>query len=236
MEVQSRLGYLRQTDGLQPGWRIKHAKHNQSGKERNLGFGSILQASQPNCSCCQCCSSDRLWRYALTRRIYQLGARLRLDRAMGSLDLRVVPPVDSTRIHGTWPHPQLDPLDKHFVSLSPLFNAFVTQIHADSILANLTFGGCLLHCHWQQIRNNKDAIPSFYSGFAGPSLYLRMRVPLILVFASMAMWVPHLVYFWVTISHDHLSTPVRLHRATTGLLRVLEMATAWKLHTTSWIS
>ncbi|KAK3813947.1 MAG: 1,3-beta-glucan synthase component-domain-containing protein [Benniella sp.] len=80
-------------------------------------------------------------------------------------------------------------------------------------------------------------LPLILQGFTErPSLYLRMRIPLILVFASMAMWVPHLVYFWVTISHDHLSTPVRLHRASTGLLRVLEMAAAWKLHTTSWIS
>jgi len=35
--------YARMT-AFSRGWRIKHAKHNQCGKERNLGFGSILQA------------------------------------------------------------------------------------------------------------------------------------------------------------------------------------------------
>lgn len=37
------------------------------------------------------------------------------------------------------------------------------------------------------------------SRFAGPSIYLGIRTLVILLFVTLTVWVPHLIYFWITV-------------------------------------
>ncbi|KAF9938898.1 1,3-beta-D-glucan synthase [Mortierella alpina] len=90
-------------------------------------------------------------------------------------------------------------LGKHFMSLSPLFEVFVTQIYTNSILTNLSFGGAHYIATGRGFATTRTPFSLLYSRFAGPSLYLGMRTLLMLVFASLTMWIPHLVYFWVSV-------------------------------------
>ncbi|KAF8935959.1 1,3-beta-D-glucan synthase [Dissophora ornata] len=90
-------------------------------------------------------------------------------------------------------------LGKHFMSLSPLFEVFVTQIYTNSILTNLSFGGARYIATGRGFATTRTPFALLYSRFAGPSLYLGMRTLLMLIFASLTMWVPHLVYFWVSV-------------------------------------
>ncbi|KAF9180329.1 1,3-beta-D-glucan synthase [Haplosporangium sp. Z 767] len=90
-------------------------------------------------------------------------------------------------------------LGKHFMSMSPLFEVFVTQIYANSILTNLSFGGARYIATGRGFATTRTPFALLYSRFAGPSLYLGMRTLLMLIFASLTMWVPHLIYFWVSV-------------------------------------
>ncbi|KAG0057207.1 1,3-beta-D-glucan synthase [Gryganskiella cystojenkinii] len=90
-------------------------------------------------------------------------------------------------------------LGKHFMSLSPLFEVFVTQIYTNSILTNLSFGGARYIATGRGFATTRTPFALLYSRFAGPSLYLGMRALLMLLFASLTMWVPHLIYFWVSV-------------------------------------
>ncbi|KAG9065668.1 1,3-beta-D-glucan synthase [Linnemannia hyalina] len=90
-------------------------------------------------------------------------------------------------------------LGKQFMSMSPLFEVFVTQIYANSILTNLSFGGARYIATGRGFATTRTPFALLYSRFAGPSLYLGMRTLIMLIFASMTMWVPHLIYFWVSV-------------------------------------
>ncbi|KAF9933005.1 1,3-beta-D-glucan synthase [Linnemannia zychae] len=90
-------------------------------------------------------------------------------------------------------------LGKQFMSLSPLFEVFVTQIYTNSILTNLSFGGARYIATGRGFATTRTPFSLLYSRFAGPSLYLGMRTLIMLIFASMTMWVPHLIYFWVSV-------------------------------------
>ncbi|ORZ11336.1 glucan synthase [Lobosporangium transversale] len=90
-------------------------------------------------------------------------------------------------------------LGKHFMSFSPMFEVFVTQIYANSILTNLSFGGARYIATGRGFATTRAPFSLLYSRFAGPSLYVGMRLLLMLIFASLTMWVPHLLYFWVSV-------------------------------------
>ncbi|KAI1319063.1 1,3-beta-D-glucan synthase [Mortierella claussenii] len=90
-------------------------------------------------------------------------------------------------------------LGKHFMSLSPLFEVFVAQIYTNSILTNLSFGGARYIGTGRGFATTRTPFALLYSRFAGPSLYLGMRTLLMLIFATLTMWVPHLIYFWVSV-------------------------------------
>ena len=38
-----------------------------------------------------------------------------------------------------------------------------------------------------------------YSRFAGPSIYMGMRTLIMLLYATMTVWIPHLIYFWISV-------------------------------------
>ncbi|CAO1613249.1 unnamed protein product [Sympodiomycopsis kandeliae] len=90
-------------------------------------------------------------------------------------------------------------LSKHFLSLSPVFEVFSTMIYSHSIISNLTFGGARYIATGRGFATTRQSFALLYSRFAGPSIYFGMRLLLILLYITLTLWVPHLIYFWVSI-------------------------------------
>ncbi|RUS25941.1 family 48 glycosyltransferase [Jimgerdemannia flammicorona] len=90
-------------------------------------------------------------------------------------------------------------LGKHFLSLSPLFEVFVTQIYTNSILTNLSFGGARYISTGRGFATARIPFSILYSRFAGPSIYVGFRTGIILLFVSLVIRLPHLIYFWITV-------------------------------------
>lgn len=90
-------------------------------------------------------------------------------------------------------------LGKHFLSLSPIFEVFSTQIYTHSILTNLTFGGARYIATGRGFATTRLSFSILYSRFAGASIYLGMRTLIILLYITMAIWMPHLLYFWFSV-------------------------------------
>jgi 1,3-beta-glucan synthase len=90
-------------------------------------------------------------------------------------------------------------LGKHFISLSPLFEIFVTQIYCNSILTNLNYGGARYIATGRGFATTRIPFSILYSRFAGPSIYFGARIFIMLLFASITIWMPHLIYFWLTV-------------------------------------
>ncbi|EIE85639.1 hypothetical protein RO3G_10349 [Rhizopus delemar RA 99-880] len=90
-------------------------------------------------------------------------------------------------------------IGKHFASLSPLFEIFVTQIYTNSVLENLVYGGARYIGTGRGFATSRISFATLYSRFTGPSIYVGARNFLIMLFASLAYWIPHLIYFWFTV-------------------------------------
>ncbi|EIW79670.1 glycosyltransferase family 48 protein [Coniophora puteana RWD-64-598 SS2] len=90
-------------------------------------------------------------------------------------------------------------LGKQFLSLSPLFEVFSTQIYTHSIISNLTFGGARYIATGRGFATTRISFSILFSRFAGPSIYLGMRTLISLLYVTMAFWTPYLIYFWFSI-------------------------------------
>ena len=89
-------------------------------------------------------------------------------------------------------------LTKHFTSLSPVFEVFSTQIYCHSILSNLNYGGARYIATGRGFATSRVSFSTLYSRFAGPSIYFGMRTPIMLLYVTLSLWIPHLIYFWIT--------------------------------------
>ncbi|KAF8740913.1 hypothetical protein AX14_006661 [Amanita brunnescens Koide BX004] len=98
---------------------------------------------------------------------------------------------------GTWK--AIFRLAKQFGSLSPIFEVFSTQIYTHSILTNLTFGGARYIATGRGFATTRNPFNILFSRFAGPSIYLGMRTLLMLLYVTLTIWTPFLLYFWVSI-------------------------------------
>ena len=98
---------------------------------------------------------------------------------------------------GTWK--AVFRLAKQFGSLSPLFEVFSTQIYTHSILSNLTFGGARYIATGRGFATTRIYFSILFSRFAGPSIYLGMRILIMLLYVTLTLWTPWLTYFWVSI-------------------------------------
>ncbi|KAK4516587.1 uncharacterized protein ATC70_011562 [Mucor velutinosus] len=90
-------------------------------------------------------------------------------------------------------------MGRHFMSLSPLFEIFVTQIYTNSVLENLVYGGAQYIGTGRGFATSRIPFSTLYSRFTGPSIYIGARNLVIMLFASIAYWIPHLIYFWFTV-------------------------------------
>lgn len=91
-------------------------------------------------------------------------------------------------------------LAKHFLSLSPIFEVFATQIQSNSILVNMSFGGARYIATGRGFATSRISFSILYSRFAGPSIYLGMRTLIMLLYVTMVGWIPHLIYFWISVA------------------------------------
>ncbi|GAA5831103.1 hypothetical protein JCM11251_005144 [Rhodosporidiobolus azoricus] len=90
-------------------------------------------------------------------------------------------------------------LGKHFLSLSPFFEVFSTQISSNSVLSNLTYGGARYIATGRGFATTRISFVILYSRFAGPAIYLGMRTLLLLLYISLTLWISHIIYFWISI-------------------------------------
>ncbi|CAE6478685.1 unnamed protein product [Rhizoctonia solani] len=91
-------------------------------------------------------------------------------------------------------------LAKHFLFFSPMFEVFAIQIQANSILVNMSFGGARYIATGRGFPTARISFSILYSRFASPSIYLGMRTLIMLLYVTMVLWVPHLLYFWVLVA------------------------------------
>ncbi|KAF2758287.1 1,3-beta-glucan synthase [Pseudovirgaria hyperparasitica] len=89
-------------------------------------------------------------------------------------------------------------LAKHFSSLSPLFEVFVCQIYANALHQDLSFGGARYIGTGRGFATARIPFGILYSRFAGPSIYMGARSLMMLLFGTVTVWVPWLLWFWVT--------------------------------------
>lgn len=90
-------------------------------------------------------------------------------------------------------------LGKQFLSLSPIFEIFGTQISTHSIVSDLSFGGARYIATGRGFATSRISFAILYSRFAGPSIYLGMRTLVMLLYVTMTLWIWHLFYFWITV-------------------------------------
>jgi 1,3-beta-glucan synthase len=90
-------------------------------------------------------------------------------------------------------------LAKHFGSWSPLFEVFVCQIYANSLLQDMTYGGARYIGTGRGFATARIPYGILYSRFAGPSIYLGARSLFMLLFATCTIWQPALIYFWISL-------------------------------------
>jgi 1,3-beta-glucan synthase len=90
-------------------------------------------------------------------------------------------------------------LGKHFMSLSPIFEVFSTQIYTHSILSNLNFGGARYIATGRGFATTRINFSILYSRFAGPSIYLGLRLALMMLYVTTALWMNWFIYFWASV-------------------------------------
>lgn len=90
-------------------------------------------------------------------------------------------------------------LGKQFLSLSPIFEVFGTQISTYSILSDLSYGGARYIATGRGFATTRISFAILYSRFAGPSIYMGMRILFMLLYVTMTLWIWHLIYFWITV-------------------------------------
>ncbi|KAF2685605.1 glycosyltransferase family 48 protein [Lentithecium fluviatile CBS 122367] len=90
-------------------------------------------------------------------------------------------------------------LGKHFSSGSPFFEVFVCQIYANSLQTDLSFGGARYIGTGRGFATARIPFGILYSRFAGPSIYIGARSLMMLLFATITVWGPWLIYFWASL-------------------------------------
>lgn len=89
-------------------------------------------------------------------------------------------------------------LSKHFASLSPLFEVFVCQIYAQSLVHDLSIGGAKYISTGRGFATTRIPFCRLYVRFAQPSIYFGAVSMLFLVYISATIWRVSLLWFWIT--------------------------------------
>lgn len=87
----------------------------------------------------------------------------------------------------------------HIFSLAPFFEVFVCQVYSNSLLSDVTFGGAKYISTGRGLAITRIDFSVLYSRFVVISIYSGFQIFLMLLFASMSMWQPPLLWFWITV-------------------------------------
>ncbi|KAI9743305.1 MAG: 1,3-beta-D-glucan synthase [Claussenomyces sp. TS43310] len=91
-------------------------------------------------------------------------------------------------------------LAKQIGSLSPFFEVFVCQIYANSVAEDLSFGGARYIATGRGFATARIPFGVLYSRFAGPSIYLGGRLMMMLLFSTLTVWQPAVLWFWISLT------------------------------------
>ncbi|EDO18789.1 hypothetical protein Kpol_1028p64 [Vanderwaltozyma polyspora DSM 70294] len=87
----------------------------------------------------------------------------------------------------------------HLFSMAPLFEVFVCQVYANSLLSDITFGGAKYIPTGRGFAISRIDFSLLYSRFVLVSIYSGFQVFMMLLFATITMWQPALLWFWITV-------------------------------------
>ena len=87
----------------------------------------------------------------------------------------------------------------HLFSMAPLFEVFVCQVYANSLLTDITFGGAKYISTGRGFAISRIDFSILYSRFVLISIYSGFQVFMMLLFATVTMWQPALLWFWITV-------------------------------------
>jgi len=88
---------------------------------------------------------------------------------------------------------------KHFASLAPMFEVFVCQVYASSMITDLSFGGARYIATGRGVATARIPFSILFSRFSSDSIYLGSRSVLMLLFGTISMWRASLLWFWLTL-------------------------------------
>lgn len=87
----------------------------------------------------------------------------------------------------------------HIFSMAPLFEVFVCQTYSNALLNDLTFGGARYISSGRGFAITRIDLSVLYSRYASISIYTGFHIFLMLLFATVSMWQPALLWFWITV-------------------------------------
>ena len=73
------------------------------------------------------------------------------------------------------------------------------QIYAHSITNNLAFGGARYIATGRGFATSRLPFSILFSRFAGPSIYLGVRLLLMLLYVTITLWTGWVTYFWISV-------------------------------------
>ncbi|TPX39174.1 1,3-beta-glucan synthase [Synchytrium endobioticum] len=96
--------------------------------------------------------------------------------------------------------PAFTRLAKNLISLSPLFDVFSTQMYAHTLLYNLVYGRAGYISSGRALATSRASFSSLYQAFADPSLYVGLRLLLMLCFITATLPLGgYLAFFWLMV-------------------------------------
>ncbi|CAH6719405.1 1,3-beta-glucan synthase component Fks3p [[Candida] jaroonii] len=86
----------------------------------------------------------------------------------------------------------------HLVSLSPLFEVFVSQIYSQSLVDNMSLGGAKYIPTGRGFATSRQSISNLFSRYAVLSIYKGVLFSIIIIFATITMWQPSILWFYIS--------------------------------------
>lgn len=87
----------------------------------------------------------------------------------------------------------------HLISMAPIFEVFVCQIYSNALATDVTFGDAKYIPTGRGFAITRLDFHDLYTRFAVSSIYSGSMVFLMLLFATLSIWQPALLWFWITV-------------------------------------
>lgn len=87
----------------------------------------------------------------------------------------------------------------HIISLAPFFEVFVCKVYAKSLRDNITFSGARYIATGRGFATSRISFSVLYSRYATTSIYSGLVVFFVVLFGTVCMWQPSLLWFWISV-------------------------------------